>query len=494
MSEETTTPTEEGAAPEQGGGLWTGDLAKRAKAKGGRAAEVTPTAQGTLSKVQERLHRNLLERLNLASLSELDREEAARTIQRVAHELLNEEETPLASVEREQVVEKVLDEIFGLGPLEPLMKDPEISDILVNTGRQVFVERRGKLFATGTHFRDDRHLMQVIDRIVSAVGRRIDDSSPMVDARLADGSRVNAIIPPLAIDGPHVSIRKFKRDTLSGEDLLRYESLSEPMLELLEAIVKSRLNVLISGGTGAGKTTLLNILSGYIPKDERIVTIEDSAELQLRQPHVVRLETRPPNVEGSGAVNQRMLVINALRMRPDRIVLGEVRGGEAIDMLQAMNTGHDGSLTTLHANAPRDALSRLETMISMASLNIPERAMREQVSSAIDVVIQASRMSDGSRKVVAVSEIVGMEGNVITMQDIFIFDRQGIDEDGKVLGGFRSTGIRPRFADQLRMHGIKLSSFLFGDEVGTDMAEEEAPAKAEKEKKTLWGDRLESVS
>jgi len=492
---EPTTPTETPPKPkDDSGGLWTGDLARRAKTKGGRAESAAPSTQGELSAVQERLHRHLLERLNLAALQEVDREEAARTIQRAAHELLNEEETPLASVEREQVVEKVLDEIFGLGPLEPLMKDPEVSDVLVNTGRQVFVEKRGKLYETGTRFRDDRHLMQVIDRIVSAVGRRIDDSSPMVDARLADGSRVNAIIPPLAIDGPHVSIRKFKRDTLSGEDLLRYESVNQHMLELLEAVVKSRLNVLISGGTGAGKTTLLNIMSGYIPADERIVTIEDSAELQLRQPHVVRLETRPPNVEGHGAVNQRMLVINALRMRPDRIVLGEVRGGEAIDMLQAMNTGHDGSLTTLHANTPRDALSRLETMISMASLNIPERAMREQISSAIDVVIQASRMSDGTRKIIAISEIVGMEGNVITMQDIFVFDRQGVDEDGNVLGSYRSTGIRPRFADRLRMHGIKLSSFLFGDEQGTDMAEEEvAPAAKKKEKKTLWGDRLESV-
>jgi pilus assembly protein CpaF len=495
---EPTTPTE--SAPKAGdaggaGGLWTGDLARRAKARGGKAEPSTPTPGGELSAVQERLHRHLLERLNLAALQEVDREEAARTIQRAAHELLNEEETPLASVEREQVVEKVLDEIFGLGPLEPLMKDPEVSDVLVNTSRQVFIEKRGKLFETGTKFRDDRHLMQVIDRIVSAVGRRIDDSSPMVDARLADGSRVNAIIPPLAIDGPHVSIRKFKRDTLSGEDLLRNESISKQMLELLEAIVKSRLNVLISGGTGAGKTTLLNILSGFIPKDERIVTIEDSAELQLRQPHVVRLETRPPNVEGHGQVNQRMLVINALRMRPDRIVLGEVRGGEAIDMLQAMNTGHDGSLTTLHANTPRDALSRLETMVSMASLNIPERAMREQISSAIDVVIQASRMSDGTRKVIAISEIVGMEGEVITMQDIFLFDRQGLDEDGNVLGSFRSTGIRPRFADRLRQHGIKLSSFLFGDEMGTDMDEEQAAETVgtKKEKKTLWGDRLESV-
>jgi pilus assembly protein CpaF len=343
------------------------------------------------------------------------------------------------------------------------MKDPDISDILVNTHGQVIVERAGKLEPTSIRFQDDRHLMQVIDRIVSGVGRRIDDSSPMVDARLPDGSRVNAIIPPLALDGPHLSIRKFKRDTLSGEDLLKNDSLTEPMLKLLEAVVRARLNVLISGGTGAGKTTLLNIMSSYIPKNERIVTIEDSAELQLRQPHVVRLETRPANIEGKGEVAQRMLLVNSLRMRPDRIVMGEVRGGEAVDMLQAMNTGHDGSLTTLHANTPRDALSRLETMISMANLRLPEKAMRQQIAAAIQVVVQQSRMSDGTRKVTSISEIVGMEGEVITMQEIFNFERQGMDEDGTVLGRFQATGIRPRFSDRLQAFGINLADILFSN-------------------------------
>jgi pilus assembly protein CpaF len=411
-----------------------------------------------------RVHRRLFERINLASLAELDREQAAASIRRVVHDLLDQESTPLNSDERERLVVSVLDEIFGLGPLEGLMKDPEISDILVNSSRQVFVERHGKLSPTRVRFRDDRHLLQVIDRIVSAIGRRIDDSSPMVDARLADGSRVNAIIPPLAIDGPHLSIRKFKRDTLSGEDLVRRSSLTPAMHELLQGIVKARLNVLISGGTGAGKTTLLNILSSFIPPDERIVTIEDSAELQLRQPHVVRLETRPPNVEGVGEIGQRMLLINSLRMRPDRIVVGEVRGAEAVDMLQAMNTGHDGSLTTLHANTPRDALSRLETMVSMANLNLPEKAMRQQIASAIDVVIQVSRLTDGTRKVMAISEIVGMEGDIITMQDIFIYERQGMDPEGRVLGRFRATGIRPRFADRLKAYGIELSQLLFAEE------------------------------
>jgi pilus assembly protein CpaF len=319
-------------------------------------------------------------------------------------------------------------------------------------------------------FQDDRHLLQIIDRIVSAVGRRIDDSSPMVDARLPDGSRVNAIIKPLALDGPHLSIRKFKRDALSGEDLLRTESLTDQMLELLKAIVKARLNVLISGGTGAGKTTLLNILSSFIPPTERIVTIEDSAELQLKQPHVVRLETRPANIEGHGEVAQRLLLINALRMRPDRIIMGECRGSEAIDMLQAMNTGHDGSLTTLHANTPRDALSRLETMISMANLDLPERAMRQQIASAINVVIQVSRLSDGSRKLMQVSEIVGMEGEIITMQDIFLYEREGVAENDKVLGHFRATGIRPRFSDRLKSYGIDLSSLLFTNAPGTESA------------------------
>ncbi|HEU0078657.1 MAG TPA: CpaF family protein, partial [Longimicrobiaceae bacterium] len=365
--------------------------------------------------------------------------------------------------EREELVVQVLDEIFGLGPIEPLLKDPEVSDILVNTHDQVFVEKHGKLERTDVRFKDDRHLLQVIDRIVSGVGRRIDDSSPMVDARLPDGSRVNAIIPPLAIDGPHLSIRKFKRDSLSGEDLLRTESLTPAMLQVLQGVVKARLNVLISGGTGAGKTTLLNVLSSYIPREERIVTIEDSAELQLRQPHVVRLETRPVNTEGQGEVPQRMLLINALRMRPDRIVVGEVRGGEAVDMLQAMNTGHDGSLTTLHANTPRDALSRLETMISMASLNLPEKAMRQQIASALDVVIQVSRLSDGTRKVMSISEITGMEGEVISMQEIFRFDREGLGEDGRVQGRYRTTGIRPAFTERLRSYGIPLPGELFAE-------------------------------
>ncbi len=383
-------------------------------------------------------------------------------IRKVVYDLLSQESAPLNFEEREELVTQVLDEIFGLGPLEPLIQDPSVSDILVNTYKQVFIERMGKLETTDVRFQDDRHLLQVIDRIVSAVGRRIDDSSPMVDARLPDGSRVNAIIRPLAIDGPHLSIRKFKRDALSGEDLLRTESVTEQMLELLQGIVRARLNVIISGGTGAGKTTLLNVLSSYIPRTDRIVTIEDSAELQLRQPHVVRLETRPANIEGAGEVSQRLLLINALRMRPDRIIVGECRGGEAVDMLQAMNTGHDGSLTTIHANSPRDALSRLETMISMASLDLPEKGMRQQIASAVQVVIQVSRLSDGTRKVVQISEIVGMEGDVITMQDIFGYERTGMDGD-KVLGRFRTTGIRPRFSDRLKSYGIDLSSILFSD-------------------------------
>jgi pilus assembly protein CpaF len=414
-----------------------------------------------MSEIKSRIHRRLLERLNLSNLDKLEHEQVIDAIRRVTHDLLQQESVPLNFEERERLVGQVLDEIFGLGPLEPLIQDPDISDILVNTWKHVYIERAGKLEPTDVRFQDDRHLLQVIDRIVSAVGRRIDDSSPMVDARLPDGSRVNAIIKPLAIDGPHLSIRKFKRDALAGEDLLRYESLTEPMLELLRGCVKARLNVLISGGTGAGKTTLLNILSSFIPPTDRIVTIEDSAELQLRQPHVVRLETRPANIEGTGEVAQRLLLINALRMRPDRIIMGECRGGEAVDMLQAMNTGHDGSLTTIHSNSPRDALSRLETMIAMASLDLPERAMRQQIASAVNIVIQVSRLGDGSRKVMQISEIVGMEGDVITMQDIFMYERSGVGEDERVLGQFRASGIRPRCADRLKAYGVDLSTVLF---------------------------------
>jgi pilus assembly protein CpaF len=418
----------------------------------------------TMLEIKSRVHRRVLERLNLSNLEAIGREEAAHAIRRVVQDLLVAEHAALNTDEREQVVQQILDEIFGLGPLEPLMKDDEISDILVNTAGQVFTERHGKLQETDIRFKDNRHLLQVIDRIVSAVGRRIDDSSPMVDARLADGSRVNAIIPPLAIDGPHLSIRKFRRDTLSGQDLLRYKTINEQMLKLLEGCVRARLNILISGGTGAGKTTLLNILSSFIPSNERNVTIEDSAELQLRQPHVVRLETRPPNIEGQGEVPQRLLLVNALRMRPDRIVVGEVRSGEAVDMLQAMNTGHDGSLTTLHANTPRDALARLETMVSMANLNLPDKAVRQQIASAINVVVQVQRLSDGSRKVINVSEIVGMEGEVITMQDIYLFDRTGLDAEGNVLGSYKPSGIRPRFMERLERYGINVGNLLFAAE------------------------------
>jgi pilus assembly protein CpaF len=355
----------------------------------------------------------------------------------------------------------VIDEVFGLGPLEPLLRDPTISDILVNTYKQVYVERSGRLERLPTTFQDDKHLMRVIDRIVSGVGRRVDDSSPMVDARLPDGSRVNAIIPPLAVDGPLLSIRRFPAERLKAEDLLPIKSLTRPMLEFLEHCVKNRLNMLISGGTGAGKTTLLNVLSSFIPDRERIVTIEDAAELQLQQEHVGRLETRPPNVEGKGAIRQRQLVINSLRMRPDRIVIGEVRGEEALDMLQAMNTGHDGSLTTIHANTPRDALSRIETMISMGAMNLPERAMRQQIASAIQIVVQQTRMSDGTRKVTSISEITGMEGDVITMQEIFCFEKLGLSQDGRVIGRFRATGVRPKACERLKASGVHLPGDMF---------------------------------
>ncbi|UCC23950.1 MAG: CpaF family protein [Gemmatimonadales bacterium] len=414
-----------------------------------------------LPEIKSRIHRKLLGRLNLANLESVSREDATRAIRTAIQEILVDDQAALNIKERELLQVEILDEIFGLGPLEPLMKDPEVSDILVNTFKDVWIEKGGKLFPTDIRFKDDTHLMQVIDRIVSGVGRRIDDSSPMVDARLPDNSRVNAIIPPLAVDGPHMSIRRFKRDVLSDEDLMSKGAFNKAMLEVLHAVVVGRLNILISGGTGAGKTTLLNVLSSHIPGDERIVTIEDSAELQLRQPHVVRLETRPPNVEGKGEVTARALVVNSLRMRPDRIIVGEVRGAEAVDMLQAMNTGHDGSLTTLHANTPRDALNRLSTMVAMANLNLPERAVRQQIANGIQVVLQVSRLPDGSRKLMSISEVVGMEGEVITMQELFTYERQGLDEDGNVLGRFRPSGIRPKFADTLKARGVELSGALF---------------------------------
>jgi pilus assembly protein CpaF len=416
-----------------------------------------------LQAVKGHIHRRLLERLNLSNLDRLDRDVVVETIRSLVRELLAAESIPLNVEERDKLILQVLDEIFGLGPLQPLMEDPSIADILVNTADTIYVERNGRLERTDVRFQDDRHLLQVIDRIVTSVGRRIDDTSPMVDARLPDGSRVNAIIPPLAVDGPHLSIRKFNDEGLGAEDLVRMGSLTEPMLRLLEGVVRSRLNVLVSGGTGAGKTTLLNVLSGFIPVTERVVTVEDSAELRLRQPHVVRLETRMANVEGAGAIPQRLLVVNALRMRPDRIVVGEVRSAEAVDMLQAMNTGHDGSLTTLHANSPRDALSRLETMVAMAELNLPDRAVRAQIANAIQVIIQVTRLSDGSRRVKQITEIVGMEGDVITMQDIFTFEQTGIDEDGRVLGRLRPTGIRPRCMDRLKTFGFEMSSDAFTD-------------------------------
>jgi pilus assembly protein CpaF len=374
----------------------------------------------------------------------------------VIQQIITEQGVPLSATERDRLAQEVLDEVFGLGPLEPLLKDDTISDILVNTYNSIYVERRGVLEKTALTFQDNRHLLHIIDKIVSAVGRRIDESSPMVDARLPDGSRVNAIIPPLAVDGPILSIRRFGASPLGAEDLLRFQALTPPMLEFLRGCVKARLNIVISGGTGSGKTTLLNTLSSFISEKERIVTIEDSAELQLRQEHVVRLETRPPNVEGRGAVRQRELVINALRMRPDRVVLGEVRGEETLDMLQAMNTGHDGSLTTIHSNTPRDALARLETMAMMGEVRLAEKAIRAQIASAVHIIIQASRMSDGTRRITHITELTGAFSDVISMQDIFLFEKKGIGPNGKVRGRFYATGIVPKCTDKLSAAGIPL--------------------------------------
>ena len=410
-----------------------------------------------------RLHQELLNRLNLDRLTQISRADAEPEIRSVVSTILDRESVtvPLSLYERESLSSDVLDELFGLGPLELLLKDPSISDILVNKASQVYVEREGRIEDTDIVFRDDKHLMQIIERIVSAVGRRIDESSPMVDARLQDGSRVNVIIPPLALDGPVMSIRRFRTDRLGADDLVERLSLTAPMLDFLKGAISARLNIIVSGGTGAGKTTMLNVLSSFISGAERVVTIEDAAELTLRQRHVVRLETRPPNIEGKGAIKQRQLVINALRMRPDRIIVGEVRGEEALDMLQAMNTGHDGSLTTIHANSPRDALYRLDTMIAMANLNIPDKAVRQQVASAVNLVLQVTRLTDGTRRVTSISEITGMEQDVIAMQEIFTFQQSGIDQSGRVVGRFRATGVRPKCADRIATAGTPLSMDMF---------------------------------
>jgi pilus assembly protein CpaF len=412
------------------------------------------------------LHRKLVDKINLEALATIDNQRVRGEVRQALIALIDNEPTLLSSLEKQQISDEVLDEVFGLGPLEPLLQDATISDILVNTYKQVYVERKGLLELTNVSFRDNSHLLRIIDKIVSQVGRRVDESTPMVDARLSDGSRVNAIIPPLAVDGPLLSIRRFSTDKLMPADLVEKRALTPGMMELLESAVKAKLNIIIAGGTGAGKTTLLNALSAFISPKERIVTIEDAAELQLKQPHVARLETRPPNLEGHGAVRQRELLVNSLRMRPDRIVVGEVRGEEALDMLQAMNTGHDGSLTTVHANSPRDAISRLEVMVSLANSNMQPVSIRQQIASAVHLLVQAARLSDGSRRVVNVTEVTGMEGEIVTLQDIFVFEKRGLNPDGQVVGRFAATGIRPKFHEKLLAAGIRLRPDLFDEVVG----------------------------
>jgi pilus assembly protein CpaF len=421
--------------------------------------------------LKTRIHGKLLDLIDLSMIDALEEDALRGELRRLVQGILLEEQNsvPLNSSERERIIAEIQDEVIGLGPLEPLMKDPTISDILVNTYKHIYIERRGKLELTESRFQDDVHLRKIIDKIVSAVGRRIDESCPMVDARLADGSRVNAIIPPLAMDGPMLSIRRFAVDPLELSDLIELKTLTGEVGELLQGIVKAQLNVLISGGTGTGKTTMLNVLSRFIPGDERIVTIEDSAELQLKQEHVVRMETRPQNIEGKGEVTQRDLVRNSLRMRPDRIIVGEVRGAEVLDMLQAMNTGHDGSLTTVHANSPRDALMRLETLMAMTGINIPVDAVRRYISSAIDVVIHSSRLVDGSRKVISIQEITGMEGDTVTLQEIFSFKQTGLDDKGRVKGRFSANGIKPRFAERFKALNIPLSNDLFDPDNGFEI-------------------------
>jgi pilus assembly protein CpaF len=427
----------------------------------GDAKERDSAPDGAYHELKSRVHNKLFDHLDLSRLNKVSEAQIAEDVALATKFVLDDEKVLLTLEARERLVREIQHEVFGLGPLEPLLQDSTIDDILVNGYNQIFIERKGKLEKTVARFKDDTHLMRVIDKIVSTIGRRVDESNPMVDARLKDGSRVNVIIPPLALDGPSVSIRLFASDPFQADDLIDMGSVTPELVDLLRSIIAARLNVLISGGTGAGKTTLLNVLSSFIPEEERIVTIEDAAELQLKQEHVVRLETRPANIEGRHKVDQRDLVINSLRMRPDRIIVGEVRGPEALDMLQAMNTGHEGSLTTIHSNSPRDALTRIETMVAMTGLEIPQKALRHQVASALDVVIQLSRLSDGTRRLVSLQEITGMEGDVVVMQEIFRFDRHGIDEDGKVVGEIIPTGIRPNFAEKLRLSGIELPADLF---------------------------------
>lgn len=414
-----------------------------------------------LDKYKTEIHRTLISKLDLEKLSGVEPQRAREVVSWMIAQIISDQGVPLNRAEQEKIQSDLLDEVFGLGPLESLLRDPKISDILVNGKENVFVERGGKIQRVEARFRDDRHLLQIIDRIVSRVGRRVDESSPMVDARLPDGSRVNAIIPPLALDGPSMSIRRFGTGPVAADQLVRLKSISAEMMLLLESAARARMSILISGGTGAGKTTLLNILSRNIPQGERVITIEDAAELQLGLENLVRLETRPPNIEGEGAIRQRQLLINCLRMRPDRIILGEVRGEEAFDMLQAMNTGHEGSMATIHANTTRDALTRLESMVAMSGLTLTEKTVRRQIASALDIVVQVSRMSDGSRKVMSISEITGMEENIITMQEIFAFHKKGIGPEGKVIGAFRPTGIRPRFIERLQIAGIVLPQSTF---------------------------------
>ncbi|MBI1355861.1 MAG: CpaF family protein [Acidobacteria bacterium] len=417
-----------------------------------------------------KLHRKLLDKINLEALATIENQKVRVEVRNALMALMDEESTLLSSLERQQICDEVLDEVFGLGPLEPLLQDPTISDILVNTHKQVYVERKGKLELTNVTFKDDTHLLRIIDKIVSQVGRRVDESSPMVDARLSDGSRVNAIIPPLAVDGPLMSIRRFSTDKLMPDDLVAKRALTAGMLELLRAVVKSRLNIVVAGGTGSGKTTMLNALSSLISPDERVVTIEDAAELQLKQPHVVRLETRPPNIEGRNAIRQRELLINALRMRPDRIVIGECRGEEALDMLQAMNTGHDGSMTTLHANTPRDVISRMEVMVTQATASMPVIAIRSQIASAVDLIVQTERFSDGTRRVRSLTEVTTMEGEQVMLQDLFVFEKRGLSSEGTVIGRFAATGIRPRFYEKILAAGLRLGGEVFEEvvEVGGD--------------------------